>query len=708
MFNQSYINDFPERKYIEYLRNPAKLTFIKDNYMLQFSEFLPQRKEFSKIKEQITEIKEQMKKIVEEASNEKNVNKKIKLKKEYDDLNIKCDNLYSKIKSIKNTGCCDDAQGLAFKESLDHYVLKKISEDKSYIESQEFENYWNYISNIVMNRKFETSGGNLYLEFNTNVVFQNSEIRNKIFKKFLSHEQLINNNKLIEYNNKIKVNIINKIKNKSKITQKELDFLGEYIYTSRDFSDDTAKIFAEYMFNEIQNNPSIKTSTQIMGAITSYFTQCYTKDDRVKKSRMFISDYDKNVLMNIAHSSGSGKYCVFEKDLVLKTSLLTKTSLKKSRTFKDNDLYFIMMVAFHELTHEYQKNKANDKVCTSSGISYIIKNVLDNALSKKDKNGIIIEREYNKNHDSTEFEIEADEESWRQCASFLAKHCRTYSYKHGENSSMELEIMCKKNAEEVNARRTFSLKQNKEGKLEPYAIYDVKNMIEIVKQNPNIINNYPMLKTYFNDYGYLKVDTIFKNITDLDGVGLEVNNSGLEFATYMINYGSNTILRTIASGKLNKNQIDNLMINVYNVIHQNIEKVRGLEKVNLNNFNETNHKYDLKNKSNSIFNHYFIECSNQIYFSLQFIYQIRKTYPNIDTKKYFEDFNKYYIGYFGELFKKTKSIDRQELMAICEKYDASNAPELIELSNYLKIQLTNQNNIDHSQIDDVSQGRKPR
>ena len=124
MFNQSYINDFPERKYIEYLNNPTKLAFIKNNYMLQFSKFSPQRKEFSKIKKQIKDNRKKMKKIAEEASSIKDINKKKELKKEYDGLNIECNNLQSKIKSIKSTGCCDDAEGLAFKESLDHYNLK--------------------------------------------------------------------------------------------------------------------------------------------------------------------------------------------------------------------------------------------------------------------------------------------------------------------------------------------------------------------------------------------------------------------------------------------------------------------------------------------------------------------------------------------------------------------------------------------------------
>lgn len=102
MYNQSYINDFPERKYIEYLNNPTKLTFIKNNYMLQFSKFSSQRKEFSEIKKQIKDNRKKMKKIAEEASNIKDINKKKELKKDYDDLAIKCTNLQSKIKESVN------------------------------------------------------------------------------------------------------------------------------------------------------------------------------------------------------------------------------------------------------------------------------------------------------------------------------------------------------------------------------------------------------------------------------------------------------------------------------------------------------------------------------------------------------------------------------------------------------------------------------
>ena len=365
-----------------------------------------------------------------------------------------------------------------------------------------------------------------------------------------------------------------------------------------------------------------------------------------------------------------------------------------------------MMIAFHELTHEYQKKKAVEPVCSSSGISYIVRSVLSDELSIRDKNGKIIISEYNENHDSTEMEMEADEEAWRQSASFLAVHCRRYANRHDKKSTIGMEFICKKNAEEVQVRRMFSLKKIPGGKLEPYAAYDVRHMIEILRQKPNIIKVYPMLRTYFNDNGFLKRDCIFEKMTDSDDFGLDVDYSGLEFATYIIDYGSNTILREISSGKLSKEQIDNLMLNVYNVIHQNVLNVRGFEKVNLNNFDETVHKYDLENGRDFLFNYCFEECSKQIYIALEFMYQIKKSYPNIDSNVYFKYFQIYYAGYFYELFGKVKNIKVSTLTTICEKYDASNAPELIELSEFIKECVRKQKNKNNNNEDDVSQGKR--
>ena len=88
------------------------------------------------------------------------------------------------------------------------------------------------------------------------------------------------------------------------------------------------------------------------------------------------------------------------------------------------------------------------------------------------------------------------------------------------------------------------------------------------------------------------------------------------------------------------------------------------------------------------------------------MYQIKKCYPNIDSKRYFDEFQKYYVGYFGELFSKTKNLDEKKILEICKKYEDSQAPELIELSNYLKLKFNEKK--DNSQSYVNPQGKKAK
>ena len=624
MYNTTYINDFPEQLYQAYLNNPKELTEVERNYLLQYKK----------------------------GSN---------------------------------------AVALAFKESLDHYVLMKLATDNNYINSKEFYNYINYIMHVFEQKKFVVNDKTFNLELNTNIVFRDEKLRNKIFQRFYPEKLATSLNSYIKNNESILNNIIQRIEKRKKISQKEIDFLSDYIYSSRNFTDDKATKLVEYIFNEIDESSGIKTSVEILGAVTSYFTQCYTKDDKVKNSRTFIADFD-NRSNDLAHSSGNRKYCYFNRSGFLSTSLISDSSLNKSRTFENRDLYFLMMVSFHELTHEYQKNLAKESKCTSGGMSFIVRKVLNDNLegytkaSQGNKKSI---SEYCVNHDSSEFEIQADEEAWRQCRSFIAKHCRNYAYYHQKDSkkAMDREMQCQENEKEIRARRAFSLKEDKDGAKMHYALYDVKKIVDIVGHNPKVISQYPMLKKYLDDEGRLKISVLFsENITSTDMVGLDVDDSGLEFATYMLDYESKRILETIETRNLSPQQIDNLMLNIYNVMHQNVLKIRDVDQVNFNNYKETKHKYDLENKSDEIYNYYFRKNAHEVYIAMRILYKIHDCYPNMEVSRY--DHTMYYVSYFYELFPKIKNYDMNSLQQICDSYDKSNAPILMQLSNFVKLNLS--------------------
>lgn len=584
-----------------------------------------------------------------------------------------------------------DANALSFKESLDHYVLKQIMLDENYIKSNEFHNYLDYIMRLADEKIMKLNGKNIKVEFCSNIVFRDKYIRTKILKQYYSDDFISSLDNYISSTQNELNNILHKMLNKEKVNQEELDFISDYIYSSRNFNNGIGKIFAEYLFNEINPNMNIKVSIPLLGALTSYFTQCYTIDKDVKNTRTFVTSFD-NGKKDLAHQSGSKKYIYFNKDYFGKLSLTSNKSINLSRNIYQNpeqaDIYYLMMVSFHELTHAHQHNEYEKGKNSSSAMAYVVKNILNKNIHGHTTDiGKKINSEYKVNHDSTEYEMQADEESWRQCGHFIAEHKRQYAYKNGRDAKeiIELEIKCSINEKAISARRAFSLKKDLNGNLIYYFQYDIQNIIKIIKEKPDVITMYPMLKKYYYASGEMDTSIMFnENITSIDHIGLDVNNSGLEFATYIFDYEKNKILEKILSKKLTENQIDILLLNIYNVMHQNVLKIRYFDKLSDEEKNNkaTDHKYDLQNNSDKIYNYFFEKTANELCIAMEVLYTISKNYPNIDKNKL--DYTKYYVSYFTELLHKICNYDTRKIHIICDKYNESGIPILIELSNYLK------------------------
>lgn len=628
MLNQVYINDFEASYYKHYLNNPNYLSIIKSEYLKQYA-----------------------------------------------------DN--------------SDALFLAFKESLDHYVLQQILKDENYINSTEFQNYLNYIMHIVEEKRQNVEGKIYNIELSTNVVFRNDYIRRKVFNRYYN-EKTINLFENHINSTKKHINTISgKMVNRERISQDEINLVSDYIYSSRNFNNNIGKIYAEYIFNEITTDSNIKMSIPMLGALTSYFTQYYSADNEVKNSRTFIAEFD-NKKEDLAHKSGTRRYCYFSKKYFGKTSLIKDDSLDTSRIIYSNhedvDIYHLLMIAYHELTHDHQHNEGVKDSLSSSGMAYIVKDILNKNLNgyvRLDKNGNPINiTEYNVNHDSTEYEIQADEEAWRQCRNFIATHCRQYAYKHHLDSSIAIsrEDKCYQNEQNIRARRAFSLKKDSEGKTLYYSLYDIKNLVAIIRENSSILEKYPTLKAYLDLHGNLDTSILFtRNITSKDNSGLNVDNTGLEFATYMLDFETDKILEKISSGELVEEQILNLILNIYNVMHQNVLKIRDFAKTDKKDYSKTTHNFDLEKKSDMIYNYFFEKNASEIYNAMEILSLIKRNYPQFNASN-FDDTN-HYISYFYELLSKAKNINLDKIQAICDKYDNSRNPILLELSDYMKINI---------------------
>ena len=120
----------------------------------------------------------------------------------------------------KKYGSEADAFYLALKESLDHYVAKKISENKQYINTPEFRNYVNFLTQIIKSNTTQVGNSRIYLEPSTNVVFEylDDESLDKIWPGSTLKKH-------IEYNNKIINSLMLKLENDDKITDDEVKFL---------------------------------------------------------------------------------------------------------------------------------------------------------------------------------------------------------------------------------------------------------------------------------------------------------------------------------------------------------------------------------------------------------------------------------------------------------------------------------------------------
>ena len=603
------------------------------------------------------------------------------------------------------------AINLAEKESLDHFVVERLSSDhpEMFIESQEFKNYADYIAKIADEKQFKSNSGKvvLYPEYFTNPVLRNKEMRELVLKTAYrgKNPNIGKMNAWLDQREKEYKGIIGKfvekgIDNHEKLSQKQMDIIGDYIYAGKNLDDGIAKKYAEYCFNEIKPDYNLKPSTPMLGALTNYFASQYTIDDDVKKnSRFFITNSNqKPGDLNIGVSTAFG--CVLEQNHFAKMSLTTDNSLNKSRTNLDenNDIYRLMMISFHELTHDHQKNLAKKGDKSSTAMMYIMRDILNKGsgcyIGKK-KDGSEIKGSYYKaNHDNDEIEIEADEEAWRQCRTFLVSHQKVYEWNHPnkelQEKFSERYAKCKKNEEEVRARRTFTKKLANTREQVSATKYDVETLQKTVSSNPNILETYPQLADYVDKDGNLRPG-IFVNSKI---AGRESYNGnfdsrddvfGTEIGTYMLTdqQEATKLVEFIRDNgdRLTTNQAKTLISNLYNIVHQTVEKNRVLKGINFDNYDETHahgKDFNLTEKKTAILQQYLV----QVYNSIWSAGIVKQSHPELSKRIDGEE--GVYIGsYYQELSRDTK-LDINFVRKTISNYEKTKNPTLIRIAMQLR------------------------
>ena len=567
---------------------------------------------------------------------------------------------------------------LAFKESLDHFVLKQLKNNVNFKNTSYFKNYLDYLNYIFSNR---LSSGNTQLEYNTNIVFADKETK----KLILSYYNEDTQNKLEEIikqnENRIKI-IVTKIEKKVKLSQRELNFLADYLYTKKDFNIPIYSKFIEYLLNEMLDNPQLNNSPQVIAGYMAYLPAFFK--DGCENSRIFLTNGFSSrqnsilpsVLKNIykqekgknklertinyqrIYSIGD-KYVSVAKSEVEGLSLTSDKSLDISRTMKNKDLYWISMVCFHELSHQYQ-----------------VRHRL--VLNKED---------YSNNHDSYEMEIEADENAWKKMFDYIVKF-RLEKAKTTDRSYVLKQIdKCKKNQEAVYSRRTFLTKKfSSDSDYFEDDVQIIKNNFRAIKDYSSYFkksrDQYPMVKEVFDEDGQIKSNIILnKNITS-DMSGLNNNIIGSEIAKYILTNDYDELKKQIKDSKLTKGQFQNLMINIYNTYHLDKMYVRALDKVDMKQYDETQHNFDLRDMRGKYLER-FISVAEMVYKERELAHIVKSKSPDYNVEQFSNP--KYAIWNFDDMFNYLYNsskgvIYESELDSLLTKYELSNDEVLVALA----------------------------
>lgn len=631
MYNNKYIGDFSEEMYLKYLSSPKELKQIADAYINQYQN------------------------------------------PTYDST-------------------------IAFKESLDHYVLKQIKNNR--LNSDLLKNYYDHVFYIYNERK---SKGNIHLEYNTNIVLRDETGKKILMMYYEKYHSDINRNKLVESiskNDLILENISNKIRRNEILSQIEIDLLSDYLYTSRNLDNEIYSKFIEYLLN---NNLDINNSPYIMAAYIAYLPQIF--GDNCEESRIILSNgYASNNSFSLSPSyldkkreekvvkyrgiySHSDKFVSVDWNKIKDISLNSDRSLNISRTYSVKDLYWVSMVCFHELTHQFQTKLMNSLTLNSSGLSQIIK------YAKRDKtdNGL--------NHDSIESEIEADENAWKKMADLIVKYRLRNTLLTDRNSVMTQIEKCNKNKEAVFARRAILTKSNTDERFFASDMKIIENNFknldtgsEYKKYFKQLLSKYPMMNKIFNEDGKVKTTLLLnENITSKDLSGNDKNIMCCELSDYILTEGYASLKQHVLQDELSENQVQNLLINIYNIYHLNKMFVRSLSKVDLSQYKETRTNVDYNNIRNKYLEK-FRNVARLVYRERALIHIIKSRYPTYDVEKYADP--KFAMWNFMDMFNyfynsSNGIINMAEISDIISDYEKSQDNVLVELAKQTKLIINN-------------------
>ena len=431
-----------------------------------------------------------------------------------------------------------NGRDVTLKESLDHYILKRIESNRSFLYSNEMKNYLKLFATIYNKDSSE---------MNTNVVFKNESIREKIIEIYFKNKRDAIIKKWNDNSKKTK-DIMKKIKNNETISQDELNYISSFITRLR--TSNTNDLM-KYIFGKMRRT-NLKFSYQVQDLVLSFIRYFYGEEE-LKGVRYTICDKFGDTEIKSPGVSSSNKNIIrMGKSYFNNINLHSIEDSKVERKRTGSDITFFMIVAFHEITHQLQRKRIRNEQFDNHGMGYIMSVVLNREL-----------KDYVCNHDTNEIEMDANEFGWRKCKDFYEK------YFEGVEKE-QLISNCKTNISTSRMRRAFAFKKDSNDRFIPTARYDVENMRQIIIKNPKYLETFPMLKKFFTERG---VRTSFLG----DG---EISNSftGMDFIEYFFeNNGIPILINIIKEDRITERKAQGIIKNLMYYMKEQLVNISNLK-----------------------------------------------------------------------------------------------------------------------------------
>ena len=501
----------------------------------------------------------------------------LKFLSDYSLLNALLNNYNSRY----NQGGKVNGNFILLQESLNHYVIKQIKTSPSFVSTDAFKNYKKYLQNSF--------------KFNTNFFFHNV-----FFNAFTKDEliQLLGNefyNQVYQVASKkidaVK-NINNKISNGQQLTQDELNFICDAYAFNRDPNNMFHKNLIEYIFKNLTKLDSNLICTKyVLDTILSYVPKYYPQSDGFDAINSRIIADDENV-KGVAISHGQS-HIFLNRNIFENINFKSIEDSKKTYVKKGSDFTFLMIVANHELAHQYQNFMSKNQTFSNEGYMMVKRHILDKEL-----------HDYSENHDNDDIEIDATEKGWDICQKFYKE------YMPAGQLQNNLLNQCKRNIQGTSNRRFEYMKKDLNTGIASYTpFYDVSNLNNIIYRNPKYVEQIPMLQTFYHKDGSVSLDFLkIENIC--------MQSVGGDYITFMCLNFPRKVLTYL--NHLNEKELNVALANITSGFRRYLKPIMYFDYNERNGLSSEHLKFDDNQSKTSLLKHY--QKALELYKNIKFIF----------------------------------------------------------------------------------------